>query len=302
MDIVFQSGEFYNEDNQLWTLLNILASIATGLISAWIAIYIFRRGVKIEKLRELEKEDERLRDLEEYIKANISLLSRPIDKQVESYLRFTKKLKSKVEQDYDPEEITSLHTKNLKRIDHTDFYKIFVTRKKGELQKRVELFQYLSADIDFIDTSLKSFRGTLKYFKGKYELYISLWNRNMTKINELKNFINVDVEIAKTVPEQDPFYITMNKIFKEFPKKKDYTEPDVAIIEFIEPLRKLCDNQVADRRAVLMSNLSMKCFYAHQNLTALKHFTWRIIVDKAIQLRKSKKRMTKTLKEIDELK
>lgn len=302
MDIIYHSGDFYNEDSQIWTLLNILASVVTGLISAWIAIYIFRRGVKIDKLKEQKKEEERLKDLEEYIKANIELLSKPIDKQVESHLRLTKKLKSKVEQDYDPEEITSLHTKNLKRIDHTDLYKIFVTRKNGDLQKRAELFQNLSADIDFIDTSSRSFRGTLKYFKEKYELYISLWKRDMTKINELKNFINVDVEISKTVPEQDQFYVELNKIFKEFSKKKDYTEPDVAIVEFIAPLRQLCDNQEADRRVVLISNLSIKCFYAHQNLTALKHFTWKIIVEKAIQLRRSKKRMLKTLKEMDGLK
>lgn len=93
MDLIFQSGEFYNQESTITSILKFLLPLLGAVISGGIAIWIFNRGIKKRREEEEEKEKRRLGELKEYVLTLLKLLEEPIDRQIAFYLEFSNDLK-----------------------------------------------------------------------------------------------------------------------------------------------------------------------------------------------------------------
>jgi hypothetical protein len=302
MDIVLKFGEFYNDESDAWRLLEVAGSVLGVFISAGISIWIFKRGIKAEREKEALGEKNRLLELEEYVKGNVRLLDKPIDQQLRSYLQFVKKLKSKYDENYEVEQIVTLHTENLKQIPHTDLYKIFVRNKKGDINKRTELFQNLDADLQFVNEVNRSFGDTFNHFMRKYDIYVKDWNENLSKIGEANDLMYSEAKRAGLTVGTDPFLDEFFPLFVSWSKLKKYQEWSVALPNLILPLQDLCRRHPADTRVPNILRYITNCIYAYENMKALKAFTWRVAARMAIRLRSARRRLDQTLKEFDTIK
>lgn len=140
MDIVFQSGEFYNTENNLWTIVGLIVNFLGIVAGALVAIYVF----KLAKSAEEKKENQRLLELEQYIRLAIANLSTPITQQLDALKDFYKELSKRNNVHHAPQEIITFHTKTMSWISHEDFHKIFVQLKTGDLVQKSELIRELN--------------------------------------------------------------------------------------------------------------------------------------------------------------
>ena len=85
MDIIFQSGDFYNETSSaLSNLISVISALFGALISGLIAIYIFKKGLKKERLKRRDEYISECNDLEKYFFHNIDSINFFIDKQIDA--------------------------------------------------------------------------------------------------------------------------------------------------------------------------------------------------------------------------
>jgi hypothetical protein len=301
MDLYFQSGEFYAEGSSTWwTLLELFISFLGILAGALVSIFVFWKGRRIE----INSENERLNELEIFVKNYIRDLKIPIEKQVKSIEQTVEKLKSTSEQDYSPDNLVNLHMKGLLWINRGDLYKIFVTRKIGDKNVKAELFREFNAKCDYIDAFASDYKETFDFFMKKYEKYESDWNQNFKLITMLRNRMNKEL-LANLRINKDfryPFADAFNKLFVGWAKIKDYREPFVASKELLAPIIELCEKSEMDDHTLKFIEISNECLHAQDNLLAIKGFVSTNFGNMKDKLLEAGQKLNEIVDKYDELK
>lgn len=295
MDVVFQSGEFINTENPIWTILGLVSSFLAIVLSSYIAIWIFRKGIEVEK----QKGNERLKELEEYIRISIANLYEPIEKQIQSLKLFVLDLYKAGNFDHTPEGIVSLHTRNIKWISQEEFHKIFVGQKGGDLSMKSDLLRKLNADFDYIDVVNDTLKEHFQFFMRKYEKYEEDWNVSMKKMSEVKDRMQIELQIIRNQNPQFvyPFLSNLNQLYNTWTQQADYKESHVAVRTFLVPLEALCRATNGDHNALTILSLATDCRYADTNVNALKNFIRQAMIFKIRRLRKAERRLRYVMSE-----
>lgn len=299
MKQVFHSSELFNEHSPVWQVLELLTSFLAIILSAYIAIWIFKRGVKREKLKELE----RLLELEEYIKISIANLYDPIEKQIQSLKQFAIALSKEENVDHSPESIVSLHTKNIKWISQEEFHKIFVGRRKGDLTKKSDLLRALNADFDYVDAVNDTLKEHFSYFMTKYEKYEADWDSSIKKMSEVKDRMQTEIQMIRMQNPNFvyPFLSNLNQLYNTWTQQADYKEWHVAVKHFLTPLETLCRSTNGDHNALTILSFGTDCIYADTNVRALKAFIKRGVVYTIRRLRRAEKRLKYVMDTFDKM-
>jgi hypothetical protein len=296
MDIVFQSGEFINQENPLWSFLQLASSFLGIVASGWIALRVYRNGVR----RELEKEQDRLTELEGYIKQNLLLLAIPVNKAVEEIKKYAKELaKKEVEKVGSPVKVASLHAKHLRNISHSDLYKIFITNKAGDIAKKTVLFHDLISHIEYVDSVQSFLEADFSELQVRRKEYEKSWFANIIEINRIVDEIGIPFfEERKRNPDHyEELFCEMDNIC--FLWKQEGTDSRYfCYTKLLLPLFEYCRHRPHEPRAIKLLQPVSEAKRAFENTYHLHQFYRRSFLRNAIGLRRSAKKLLEITEEV----
>lgn len=238
MDIIFQSGEFFNEPGLLTTFLEPLATMLGVLISALIAIYLFNRG--IEKDRELAreqrdkdyeynrrlenerrkteiaiKEEERINNLSKFGNLFLELLTNCIStarKQSLAYREYAEAFSKDLLGRHFPKQYPQ---ENLNRLLKLDIQRIldFIELKKATNKDFINTI----AQIDYLSTVFTRIPNDI--FEGNGKTVIELANKVLQIRNKIlktsSDYLNIQKRDNPEY-EKDQLFQILDKMIKEY--------------------------------------------------------------------------------------
>lgn len=292
VDIIFRSGEFYNNSDLISTAVNAAASLFGALISGGIAIWIFVKGNKYARKREREKEFERLQEVKIYFETLVSqLIGKPIDQQLKEILRFTSKLKQHRFQHTELRHPVTLSADHIKQIDHRDLFTIYVSGR--DIQLHTILLQELLAELDII----ASMEQTLKSYANSYfEDFKRFESDFQTQSDGIQKLFREELSKAQSeniTRKEDPFLGAMLIHFQTWMALQDnpsieYRDPYVVNDSLLTPLLHLCDKYQGDPRTPTLGSFIVNAKFALENFDELRRFYRRAFLLSARQLVRSR--------------
>jgi len=292
--IVYQNGEFSEDKSSiLGVSFDTIFTVVTTLL-------IFVLGFVVNRIIEINKENKRLKELEEYFIKLIELLEEPLMKQKEALVGLTKKLKQKIEQHYFVADITSFRVELIKEIDNKDLYDIFIKRKKGKTDTKTKLFQKIRGQIDFLDEVKKSIKISFEDLMHKSQKYDETYKDNLKITSEAFDNILTQNQLRGITPDQDPFLLSLDRIRAAWVQRGTEDTPFqdryLAREHYLDPVQKLCRQSIADPRAVFVLKHIQESIYAFDNIEEVKYVYRRHFLQDARGIQKALIEMRNSLK------
>lgn len=243
IDIVFQSGEFYNESSIWQLVLGPLATLIAVIISGFWGIYLFNKGIKkdrtlaneqrqrdyeyntkleIERRVNKEKENEknRIENLKKFGHLFQTLLSSCIlnsENQVEKYEEYVKKTEADILGQHFPQLYTHENLHRLLKLNESILleYIEHINHSNKEFVKLLTSLDYLKIIFETIAEDVN---------EGNNKISLELRNRLIFVRN---NILTIATEYLKqekeTNPnyEKDSLYIFINSMVLDYLKGND---------------------------------------------------------------------------------
>ena len=188
METIYQFFYSCQESNSsLDNLFGIISSLLGALISGLIAIYIFRKGIKTERLIKKEEYIAESNDLEQYFFLNIDSVFFFINKQIEEISLCIKKIKDWNNSDFSLSIFQELNTKNMWGINQERLYKIFISNRIGDLKDKASDFINAKNSLFNIEDFLSNQMELNKKISQKVLFNIELWNQSIKELLSLSN-------------------------------------------------------------------------------------------------------------------
>jgi len=273
MDIIFQSGDFYNQSNFLSSVVMPFFGI---LIPASIAVYLFNKGIKEERKLDNEKrekdiktqrlldQERRKKDLEQQNLINENkllsfgnhlqiLLKNCIDtvvKQTKAYKNFAEQLEADDLGDFYSQQFTHENLNRLLKLDTERIVEFFIYKDINQVE-----FMNMIHQIDYLNIIFQKIPEDLNIGNGKE--VNDLRNRSFVLREEILSTIAETIGEAKLNNENyldSPFIAFLNQLLANYFKdndglpsiKRDY---DVLIMpitnEFVK--EKYLGNKVSEK-------------------------------------------------------
>lgn len=252
-------------------ILEILFAFLGVLAGAIVSIFVFWKGKRVDE----EKENNRLDTLELFVKTYIRNLSTSIEKQIGYTATDVKKLEDIKDHDYMFLTSSSLHTNGINWITPGELHTVFVLRKRGDENEKIEIFREFNSKCDIISNMDKSYESITKYFRVKYEQYEKLWDVDLNKIRNNIDFLMIESErnAQQGKKLEYPFFDSFYKIYKSWSLQEDRTERLVIAEHLLKPLATACKEASGDHYALENLHLATNCLFILDNINALKAFT-----------------------------
>ncbi len=275
MDIIFQSGDFYNETNSILSnLMTIISALLGALISGGIAIYIFNKGLEKERKKKRDENIIESNDLELYFFHNIDSLDFFIDRQIDEISKCSQKAKDWNNKDLSLSILPELTTKDIWEINQEKLYKIFVTNRKSEISEKANDFINVRNCFYNIDNFIATQTELNKEIFQRLIVNIEIWNENLKILLSFSNAFVIDYN-SNPNKGKDDFLNLYTSLMVEKQRElilKNYNENmEIVFNELIEPLKLYLKNnkQSSDKRIYMISDPMMniqKAFYEIKNL------------------------------------
>lgn len=234
LDIVFQSGDFYNEDTSSWWL-NLLNTIIGAFIGSGVTIWAlyrtFRQDKRTEQHNKIEFQKEKLR----YFQSLIRSINKDLKAQIGYFKTFSDTVKA------NPVELPPLGysplndlTQAVHKIDQEDYYHSYLTRFGSE-QDKVEEFREIYSFLNFFDGNITSLKNRLQNsFDFDYKRKVELKELIKKTMDEASGYL----VNARLIEEQPAFVKFLNEKIIEFHSNKpDETDLTYYIDNFVNKVK-----------------------------------------------------------------
>ena len=195
MDINFYSGTFYGiDDSTLTNVLSIIASLLGAIISGVIAIYIFRKGIDLQRKEFILAQKDQHLEQESLLNSSCEFLIRAINEQIAKIVEHRKNLKDQNSKNIKLNIETSLTTENIKILSARELFSLIVSSKKGNHNQKVSDYINFDNSIRHIETYIDSFKNyNEEIFRNLDEKRKEL-NQSMETLNLLHNKVVLDAQ------------------------------------------------------------------------------------------------------------
>jgi len=303
--------ENQNQINEKFSTIASELSLQTKEFSVQSNLMNDKNNLAIESL-ELEKEKysyektKRLEELEEYYSEMIKSLEKPLTNQADLLNKFAENLKVKEISNYALHVDTSLVVDNLDKIDYNDLFKIYVTNRKGDKNKKVKLFKELEMNIFFIKEYRNKIPKDYEEFQLRYIRYQDEWRDNISTIKNLYE-LYLKENIADNVhPDNDAFFSKFYNLFNEWIEMenddnvKNVRDPYFVNEHLLQPLKEICNEHPEKRSNILIPYIS-SCEHALREHDHLKKMYSNSAEKNAKELLETKKYLIESLNELEKL-
>ena len=284
MNIIFQSGDFYNETSSFWSyygsiitaLCGIIAVLLGALINGRIAISIFKKGLKKEVEKKRNETISEYNLLEQYFFHNIDALKFFIDNQIDEIFKCSSKTKDWTQKHYLLKIFPELTTRDIWEINKQKLYDIFVSNRVGELKSKAYDFINLRNSLYNIDNFIETQNELNKEVFKRMFVNMELWNHGLQALLNLSNSFVIDHNLNS--PTEKDFFL---KFFTDLmvTRQRELVENNVIenikfdYKELIEPLKRYLkeNHNINDRRVYLVSEQLLNIEKAYIELKSLRH-------------------------------
>ena len=277
MNIIFQSGEFYNTTNSFWPyLISVISALLGALITGGIAIYIFNNGLKKEKEKKRNEIIIEYNNLEQYFFHSVESIMFFIEKQVDEVLKCSRNTKDWNKSNFWLSIFPELTTRNIWDINQEKLYDIFVSNSDNEIKLRVADFINLRICLYNIDNFVNTQKELNSEIHERLFLNIELWNQSLKTLLNLSNSFVLEHNL-KPIKDKDDFlkFYTdlMVKRQRNLIENNVIDNIEINFKELIEPLKKyLKDNpQFHDERVYKVSDTLMNIQKAYSEIKYLRY-------------------------------
>jgi|WetSurMetagenome_2_1015567.scaffolds.fasta_scaffold151754_2 hypothetical protein len=236
------------------------------IVSAIIPVFVFILGYLINRWNENNKENKRLRILENYIFLQIEELIKDITKYNHSFSEFLSKVKVEKQDNYIVNAFNQLHVENILRLDKNDIYKIFIFGRKVEDNKKLTYFSVLDNYFHSIKVNIEAFKEDFDYFIICLKNYSSQWNE---KIDIIRAHFEKHATTLQIPRNKDPFIIEFDELMAHWQEIGNFDLFFVAQ-NLLEKFSILCNNYKKDERVIILSNAIVGCRKSYANVISLK--------------------------------
>ncbi len=237
--------------------------------------FMREEALELEIQKYKDQTEKKYVELEEYYIEMLNALDDPLKEQIEALKKYIKVIKEERVTDYEMAVSTSLQLEKIERINHSDLYKIFITRRKGDKDKKIKAFINLDKALSLIkffkDRRLTDFAT----FNAKFDDFQKYWRENIGEIQRLFESNLTYNQVHNIPPEEDPFLMKFDKIVINWHKKEDdpnvenIRDPYFLLKEYVFPLRDLCSDLPDPRSSILMPHI-MRSIHAVRQIDHLK--------------------------------
>lgn len=199
LQIIFQSGDFYNEGNSFWSdfLLNAFAA----LIGTATALLVFYLSIRSEKKKNIDNETKTINQRLHYFYSLAKSITDNAIKQGEYIMEF---YKEQEQDDLNIPLIKLLTIEGLKRFseiqNHEDYYHAYLKRF-GYNNETVKEYQRIYNSVDFLKNSIEQQKNMLDIsIKFDYERkmkYKSIVEKAMDDVSVLSKDKTIDPKLAQ---------------------------------------------------------------------------------------------------------
>jgi len=281
IDIIFQSGDFYSNSAAANRILGI--SIDT-IFTTSITISVFIAGYITKKIYDDSVRKKGLKETSEYFCTLIELLNKPIERQINGFVDFAHHLKRKGKEDYQLLTVSGFNVENIKQVKHQDLYEIFFRDRKLNVQEITKDFQTFQENLSLMESINQSYKNVFNNFMQRYYELLKEWNTNMKAIHNTFN------EIANSKLKQglkkgdDPFFEKLDLLLAHYQSNSDYQNEHEGINILINPLRKLCSENLTHPNSPQILSFGTNCLIAYKNIEKGNNMTRRYYITTARQL------------------
>ena len=199
LQILFQSGDFYNEGNSFWS--DFLINAFGALIGTATALIVFYLTIRYEKKKNTENETKIINQRLHYFYSMAKSISDNAIKQGEFIMEFYKELEVN---DLNIPLIKLLTIEDLKRFseiqNHEDYYHAYL-RRFGYNNDTVNEYRKIYNSVDFLKNSIEQQKNMLdisiKFDYDRKVSYKSIVEKTMDNVSILSKDANIDKKLAQ---------------------------------------------------------------------------------------------------------
>ena len=262
MDTIYLMNPVENE-SVLGISIDIFAVI-------FIPLFIFFLGYLFNHIRDVRKENKRLRILEEYIYLQLSELDKDLKKDIEGLTKLVNQIKEDKQQNFTCEGSIDVHIDNVLMLDNTDLYKIFIYGRKEEPEVKLKAFDNIVKNIH----SVKSIHNELPNqflngFMKDTKRFWKDWSDNMERIRKCFEYFVTQSKISGLSRDDDNFLREFDEVLHSLQVGENY---DMFYVKknYMDKFRELCNRHRNDPRVNVLSNAIVGCTCAYQNYESLR--------------------------------
>lgn len=214
-DIVFQSGDFYNQDSNWYVdLLNTIigAGIGSG-VTVWALYRTFRQDKRNDETKRIQFQKEKIK----YLQSLVRSILKNLKLQIGYYKTFADKIK---ENPFDLPLLQQVTLNELERVVHQlnqeDYYHSYLG-EFGDKQEIVDEFRNIISMLNYFDGNINMNKGSLqKSFDFDYERKVKLKDLVEKSMDDTAGFL-INNEILDM---QHDFWNFLNQTMIDFHEKK----------------------------------------------------------------------------------
>jgi hypothetical protein len=233
LQIVFQSGDFYNEGNSFWT--DFFINVFGALIGTLTALVIFLLTVKHDRKKEKERENNTIGQRLHYFSSMVDSINETVKKQSNHLKEF---FENQRKDTLNIPLVTLLPDNDLKRFselqNHEDYYHAYLSRF-GYDSVIVKEYRNFYSLIDFLKTQNNQFQDMLmKSMQFDYERKVRYKNIVEKAMDDTALLFNS----AKQEQRITDFEIFLNETLLNFYKGDvDFSDLNHFQSKFVDPIK-----------------------------------------------------------------
>ncbi len=218
------------------------------------------------RLYEHHKRRVELNSLKEYFVSLVELLDVPIQRQVDSFILFARRLKEKKDGGYSLGTVAAFNLENIKTIKHFDLYELFLKGRNKNIPANAAAFQSMQVNLHMIEMVKEKFSVEYDGFHTKALALEHKWRAGMTGYREAYDKLWANkAAVGFTTGFPDPLHVELQKLQKDWLQTTNYASMYVAIDKFIRPMRELCLRYPGGQGMPIFLKHAMDCIDAYEN-------------------------------------
>jgi len=235
------------------------------IVSALIAIFVFSLGFYLSKKSELKKNFKHLKTVEDYLYTLFEDVEKSVNNRIKSFKELVEQLKVKKHQDLEMEYVSDYGLEYLKNIEWIDYFSVFSSLKKGDNDKKIEIFQSINRSLAKITAINEIWLDSYKELLSRQSEYEKRWNSAIEEIGELVNEFFHFLHSEKYKIGTSEFIDKLDEIIGKHQKLPNCRDIYISINSLIYPLRDHIKKHPSENIGRRFLEPVMACIYAFKN-------------------------------------
>lgn len=265
--------QFFSDQANHWDYSTIVGSFGGALLSGLVAIIIFVWGIHNEKRKTRKASLRRLKEQENYLRVQLSVLSDEAFKQALQTINFLREIRLEKEQDQTLKSVSGFNPGEINSINDQDQFSLLVHYRAGDRKKILALYQEFRSSVNYLVDVKRTFEKVFNDYSRKSEMYETGYKDSLEKIVRTFEEFGTISRRAGLKRGEDTFLDSYMVILENFLKQRSFKDIYISYNYLIIPLNELCKNllkKMPDMRITFISTEVMNAIANMDNYNNTK--------------------------------